>query len=144
MAIKEDTFTGPRPQYYITRPDGARTALIAVDELPSTVCIVDVPTSLTKSETQRMICVGEEARSTGRYAVLVDDGKPSEDVSLAPTIEDVAPAPDAMDLDPLETADDRSVIASGTGANRIESWVNRIDDQAVSKVKLLFSTRVTR
>ena len=136
MAIKEGTITGPRPQYCITRPDGTYTALVAVDELPSNVRIVDVPISLTKTETEKMICVGEEARSTGKYAVSVDNGKTSRNVSVIGLNEDVVLAPDAMDLDPLEIADDPSVLASGSGANRIESWVNRVDDQAMSKVWL--------
>lgn len=134
MAIKEEVLSTPGPQYFLTRPDGTCTALIAVDELPGSVRIVDIPANLPKSMTQGMTSLGEKARSADSYSVILDAGKTSHEDSSVATVEDGEIAPDGTEFDQHDPVPDLSIAASGTATKKVESWVNRVDDQAVSKV----------
>ncbi|RAL01171.1 uncharacterized protein BO80DRAFT_464827 [Aspergillus ibericus CBS 121593] len=50
-----------RPQYFCTRPNGAVTALVAVDELPSKISIRGVPRNLQPDQTRGMTSLGTVA-----------------------------------------------------------------------------------
>ena len=62
--------TVPRPRHFIHRSDGTITALVAVDELPNSIRLENVPSHLSQAETQGMTSLGVEAKSAGVYAVF--------------------------------------------------------------------------
>lgn len=62
-----------RPQFFISRPNGTMTPMIAVDELPAHISIRGVPRVLTPSETQGMTSLGSIAPRAQFYVV---DGMP--------------------------------------------------------------------
>ena len=134
MATNGIAHLHPRPKYYFTRPDGTCTALVAVDELPMTVRLVDVPVSLPRSQLQDMITLGEEPRSEQRYNVMFPALKTPDGVSPSTSFEDVTAGPDDMVLDPFVRGNDYLIAPSGATKKRVESWVNRMEDQTVSKV----------
>ncbi|MCJ1250422.1 mucin 7, secreted [Trapelia coarctata] len=63
----------PRPRHFITRPDGTMTPLIALDEMPDDVRIINVSNTLTSEQTVGMMSMGLEPRSTGKYSVAVTE-----------------------------------------------------------------------
>ena len=61
----------PSPRFFLGRPDGTVTPLIAVDELPDEVEIVDIPRLLHHGELLGMNLAGSAERSITRYEVCV-------------------------------------------------------------------------
>lgn len=58
-----------RPQYFLSRPDGTLTALIAVDELPQNFVIDGVPRVLGHGDTTGMTSLGTVASRGQVYSV---------------------------------------------------------------------------
>jgi hypothetical protein len=58
-----------RPQHFLCRPGGELTALIAVDELPSSIVIHGVPRVLGLGETSGMMSLGTLPCRNGVYGV---------------------------------------------------------------------------
>ena len=63
-----------RPQWFVTRQNGSMVPLVALDELPSTVAIQNVPRHLSSHDIQGMTGLGTHNTRHKHYAV---DGKPS-------------------------------------------------------------------
>lgn len=63
-----------RPQFFCTRPNGAVTPLVAVDELPARLSIRGVSRNLSANDTQGMTSLGTV---NGRNQAYVVDGIPS-------------------------------------------------------------------
>ncbi|KAL8675386.1 MAG: hypothetical protein Q9168_000217 [Polycauliona sp. 1 TL-2023] len=61
--------SGPRPQWFLVRPDNTITPLIAVDELPPNIHILGVPAVMDLVDTKSMESVGLRERSVGTYHV---------------------------------------------------------------------------
>ncbi|CEL05319.1 hypothetical protein ASPCAL06437 [Aspergillus calidoustus] len=59
----------PRPQFFCTRPNGALTPLIAVDELPAHITIRGAPRVLSPNETQGMTSLGSVSPRGQAYTV---------------------------------------------------------------------------
>lgn len=58
-----------RPQYFLSRPDGTLTALVAVDELPNNFVIHGVPHVLGQGDTAGMTSLGTVASRGQVYSV---------------------------------------------------------------------------
>ena len=67
----------PRPKYFAVRSDGTLTALVAVDELPTSLRIAGVPRTLSPGETTGMISVGIVPRANGYYNAAMELQSPS-------------------------------------------------------------------
>lgn len=52
----------PRPKYFVSRPDGTKSPLIAADELPCNISIVGLPTTISIEQTFGMLHVAIEER----------------------------------------------------------------------------------
>ncbi len=74
----------PRPHYFVNRADGTKTPLIAVDELPFTICILGVPRTLNDAQTQGMMSLGVLSSSGQCYVVQEDDESSTSSSSLGP------------------------------------------------------------
>lgn len=61
--------TSLRPQYFLSRPNGTLTALVAVDELPSSFVIDGVPHVLGQGDTAGMTSLGTVASRGQVYSV---------------------------------------------------------------------------
>ena len=61
----------PNTRFFLSRPDGTMTPLIAVDELPDEVEIVDVPRLLPDGQPLEVTNLGSADRSLNRYGVRV-------------------------------------------------------------------------
>ncbi|PYI12270.1 hypothetical protein BO78DRAFT_434599 [Aspergillus sclerotiicarbonarius CBS 121057] len=73
------------PRYFCTRPNGAFTPLIAVDELPSHVSIRGVPRNLQPDQTRGMTSLGTVAPRTQAYWVEnLNNAGPSASSTRAP------------------------------------------------------------
>ncbi|KAL2857915.1 hypothetical protein BJY01DRAFT_241993 [Aspergillus pseudoustus] len=59
----------PRPQFFCTRPNGALTPLVAVDELPAHITIRGAPRVLSPNETQGMTSLGSVSLRGQTYTV---------------------------------------------------------------------------
>ncbi|KAL9042651.1 MAG: hypothetical protein Q9214_003713 [Letrouitia sp. 1 TL-2023] len=68
-SMPQDMARFPKPRYFVSRPDGTITPLIALDELPSSIRLTGVPTTMSTAETTGMISLGVEERSSGRYMI---------------------------------------------------------------------------
>lgn len=113
----------PRPKHFITRPDGTMTPLIALDEMPDDVRIMNVPTTLTPEQTAGMMSMGMEPKSTGKYSVEVTEQESALDESVAAesvAVESVAgmeslvppPVPTATKPESLEPATKSSSVST--------------------------------
>lgn len=60
---------GARPTYFVTRPDGTRTALVEVDQLPASIRITGVPANLPAGDALDMTCVGTRERVSFQYII---------------------------------------------------------------------------
>lgn len=69
MSVNTSTSLKAVPRYFITRPDGTRTPVIALDELPHTVQVRNVPKNLTSSDTEGMVSLGQYPRADLEYTV---------------------------------------------------------------------------
>lgn len=58
-----------RPQFFVTRQNGAMVPLIAVDELPPDLTLVDVPRELTSHDIHDMKGVGTHQNRHRRYII---------------------------------------------------------------------------
>lgn len=96
----------PRPRHFITRPDGTMTPLIALDEMPDDVRIINVPTTLTPEQTVGMMSMGLEPKGTGKYSVEVTDDESVAGESVAVDESMVAP--------PVPTATKPGSVEPGT------------------------------
>ena len=76
--------SAPRPHWFISRPDGSLSPLIAVDELPTSFRILGVPPVLSRAATVNMTSLGEKERSLNPYLVEMPDSS-SQDEPLALT-----------------------------------------------------------
>lgn len=63
-----------RPCYYLERPDGSRTALVEVDQLPELVRIRGLPPKLSVTDTAGMTSVGIKEGGHRKYTVEIADG----------------------------------------------------------------------
>lgn len=63
-----------RPCYYLERPDGTRTALVEVDQLPELVRIRGLPPKLSVTDTAGMTSVGIKEGGHRKYTVEIADG----------------------------------------------------------------------
>lgn len=63
-----------RPCYYLERPDGSRTALVEVDQLPEIVRIRGLPPKLSVTDTAGMTSVGIKEGGHRKYTVEIADG----------------------------------------------------------------------
>lgn len=70
-AIADENSNYPKTRFFLGRPDGTMTPLIAVDELPNEVEIVDVPKLLPYGQLLEMTNLGSADRSLTRYGVRV-------------------------------------------------------------------------
>ena len=134
----------PRPRHFIHRSDGSITALIAVDELPSTFRLADVPAQLSQAETLGMTSLGVEERSTGVYAVI-DTGSSCASV-IAPSVQtgsDKTECPpnrvaaSVVDGSSASIADSSITVdqsGSHPAANPVEEWRNSIGKVSESQV----------
>lgn len=52
----------PRPKYFVSRPDGTKSPLIAADELPCSISIVGLPTTISIEQTFGMLHVAVQER----------------------------------------------------------------------------------
>lgn len=52
----------PRPKYFVSRPDGTKSPLIAADELPCSISIVGLPTTISIDQTFGMVHVAIQER----------------------------------------------------------------------------------
>lgn len=52
----------PRPKYFVSRPDGTKSPLIAADELPCNISIVGLPTTISIEQTFGMLHVAVQER----------------------------------------------------------------------------------
>ena len=52
----------PRPKYFVSRPDGTKSPLIAADELPCNISIVGLPTTISIEQTFGMLHVAIQER----------------------------------------------------------------------------------
>lgn len=68
---------GAKPTYFITRPDGTRTALVEVDQLPASIRIAGVPANLPAIDAAEMTCVGNQDRASLHYIVEIANISPS-------------------------------------------------------------------
>lgn len=48
----------PWPKYFVSRPDGTKSPLVAADELPCNISIVGLPTTISTEQTFGMMHVG--------------------------------------------------------------------------------------
>lgn len=62
---------GARPTYFVTRPDGTRTALVEVDQLPASIKIAGVPANLPAADSEDMTCVGNRERAPFQYIIEI-------------------------------------------------------------------------
>lgn len=60
---------GARPTYFVTRPDGTRTALVEVDQLPASIKIAGIPANLPAIDAYDMTWVGNRERSPFQYII---------------------------------------------------------------------------
>lgn len=74
----------PHPHFFIVRPGGIKTSLIAVDELPPNFHIVGVPPVITDAQTQGMVSLGLVPSSGSCYVVQQDENSPLKCASLGP------------------------------------------------------------
>ncbi|KAL8794574.1 MAG: hypothetical protein Q9195_002909 [Heterodermia aff. obscurata] len=118
----------PRPQFFVARPDGSLTPMIAVDELPSEIRIVGVPATITPAGTQNMTSLGLKERSTERYEVLsADDSVPSKsDQKIAavtekePNLEQAGPVKEyiqPLKVEPAKTGGNEGKMSEQVSAN---------------------------
>lgn len=52
----------PRPKYFVSRPDGTKSPLIAADELPCNISIVGLPKTISIEQTFGMLHVAIQER----------------------------------------------------------------------------------
>lgn len=52
----------PWPKYFVSRPDGTQSPLIAADELPCNISIVGLPTTISIEQTFKMMHLGIQER----------------------------------------------------------------------------------
>ena len=74
----------PQSHFFIVRPDGTKTPLIAVDELPSNFHILGVPPSISDAQTQGMVSLGLVPSSGRYYVVQQDENSAASSSSLGP------------------------------------------------------------
>ncbi|KAK2768637.1 hypothetical protein FQN54_000493 [Arachnomyces sp. PD_36] len=60
-----------RPQYFLARPDGKLTALVAVDELPRGIVLRDIPRTLESNDTMGLVSLGTAPRREEVHGVKV-------------------------------------------------------------------------
>ena len=75
----------PHPQFFIVRPDGSKTPLIAVDELPPSFHILGVPRFISHAQAQGMVGLGIVPCSGYCYVVREDEDSPMSSSSLGPS-----------------------------------------------------------
>ena len=136
MAINGSLPIDPCPQYFLTRPDGTCTPLVAVDELPDSIKIINAPRNLSNFELKDMITLGTEPRNANPYIVIYPTAKPDIPSSPGTSYEDVIGVPNESRLDSVTQNEDEAAAAGASGARRVESWVDRVDNRTVSKVRL--------
>ena len=68
---------GASPTYFVTRPDGSRTALVEVDQLPASIKIAGVPADLPAVDAADMTCVGNMERGSFHYIIEIAAVSPS-------------------------------------------------------------------
>lgn len=68
---------GARPTFFVTRPNGTRTALVEVDQLPASMKIAGVPANLPAADTADMTCVGHRERAPLHYIIEIAAVSPS-------------------------------------------------------------------
>ncbi len=75
---------GARPTYFVTRPDGTRTALVEVDQLPASIKIAGIPANLPANDAYDMTCVGNRERAPFQYIIeIAAANNPSDNPSAA-------------------------------------------------------------
>lgn len=72
---------GASPTYFVTRPDGTRTALVEVDQLPASIKIAGVPANLPAVDAADMTCVGNMERGSFHYIIEIAAVSPSASFS---------------------------------------------------------------
>lgn len=60
---------GASPTYFVTRPDGNRTALVEVDQLPASIKIVGVSANLPAVDAANMTYVGTKDWASFNYII---------------------------------------------------------------------------
>lgn len=74
----------PRPHFFVTRVDGTKAPLIAVDELPRNVCIKGVPRTIDDAQTQGMMSLGLLPSNGHFYGIQEVQDSSTSSPSLAP------------------------------------------------------------
>ena len=64
----------PWPGYFLVRTTGEVVPLIAVDELPTTIELIDVPRSLDLEETTGMLNLGLQKSTGSFYQIALEQG----------------------------------------------------------------------
>lgn len=72
MSQSSNTPQQPRPRHFLRRHNGDLVPLIALDELPSFIRLVDVKCPMDFADTKGMASLGLEPGSGGQYTVEVD------------------------------------------------------------------------
>ncbi|KAI9881564.1 MAG: hypothetical protein M1830_000128 [Pleopsidium flavum] len=74
----------PCPHFFVSRTDGTKTPLIAVDELPSNIRLLGVARTITDAQTQGMISLGVLPSSKRCYVVEDEDASSTSSSSFGP------------------------------------------------------------
>lgn len=81
---KKKRMFGARPTYFVTRPDGTRTALVEVDQLPASIKIAGIPANLPTIDAYDMTCVGNRERSPFQYIIEIAAAAANNNPSIPP------------------------------------------------------------
>ena len=122
--------TAPRPQYFVSRPDGTLTPLIAVDELPSSVRIMGVPAVITQAGTLNMMSLGVKERSQSQYIVEISNSS-AGDISKNSTSAESIPRILEKQIPALEPAVQKADI----GVKDVEEWRNGVKSEVETQVR---------
>jgi hypothetical protein len=77
-SIQHGPEEGPGPSCFVIRETGELVPLIAVDELPAGLSIVDIPKNLKLDETVGMLNLGLQRRCETSYKITQKDTKLTE------------------------------------------------------------------
>lgn len=110
---------GARPTYFVTRPDGTRTALVEVDQLPASIKIAGIPANLPAIDADDMTCVGNRERAPFQYIVeIAAANTPSANPSAAGK-EPPQPPPPPPPQQLSRNGEDRE-LRNGLGKNKAQ------------------------
>ncbi|MCJ1407140.1 hypothetical protein MMC19_001210 [Ptychographa xylographoides] len=145
MAPATSFISAPRPQYFIHRADGTLTPLIALDELPESVRLANVPTALSIEETVGMTSLGLKARGAGTYEVEVRDHPGSEASIYGARSVAIQEGVDGLSIaDPLDRETAGKSVGEIDETNPLEGWRRSVAiDASATEVSHTFDKYTT-